>query len=157
MQLNGHATTLPILKEKHLPRRIRQNLNKDGIDRRGLLRCVACAGAGVIWTLTGGRLSSAAVRLQTIANATQVKIDNFSFVPKSLTVNVGATVTWTNRDDIPHVVVSTQKKFSSPVLDTDQAFSFTFKQPGSYPYFCKIHPTMTGTIIVVEKSASKAA
>jgi amicyanin len=69
-----------------------------------------------------------------------------------MSVKPGSVVTWTNRDDIPHNVVSTEK-FSSPVLDTDQAFSFKFQEPGSYPYFCKIHPMMTGTI-VVEKAAS---
>ena len=91
--------------------------------------------------------------LQNVANASAVKIDNFSFSPKALTVKAGTTVTWTNHDDIPHNVVSTEKKFSSPVLDTDQNFSFTFSEPGSYPYFCKIHPMMTGTVIV-EKNAS---
>jgi len=79
---------------------------------------------------------------------TQVKIGNFSFSPKSLTVRPGATVTWANQDDIPHNVVSTGKRFVSPVLDTDQQFSFTFREPGSYPYYCKLHPMMTGTIIV---------
>jgi amicyanin len=70
-----------------------------------------------------------------------------------MTVKAGAVVTWTNRDDIPHNVVSTEKKFSSPVLDTDQAFSFRFQEPGAYPYFCKIHPTMTGTIIVAKDTS----
>ncbi len=88
------------------------------------------------------------------AGRTEVKIDNFSFVPRSLTVKPGTSVSWTNRDDIPHNVVSTEKKFSSPVLDTDQTFSFQFQQPGSYPYFCKIHPMMTGTIVVEEPSGS---
>jgi AAA domain-containing protein len=64
-----------------------------------------------------------------------------------------AAATWTNRYDVPHTVVITGKKFSSPVLNTDQAFSFRFQEPGSYPCFCKIHPMMTGTI-VVEKDAS---
>ena len=86
--------------------------------------------------------------LQTVADATAVQIDNFSFTPKSLMVKVGTGVTWTNRDDIPHNVVSTEKKFASPVLDTDQTFTHTFQEPGSYPYFCKIHPMMTGTIVV---------
>jgi plastocyanin len=81
---------------------------------------------------------------------TEVTIDNFSFGPTALTVQVGTTVTWTNRDDIPHTVVSTDdlKTFKSKVLDTDQKFSFTFSKVGSYPYFCSIHPKMTGTIIV---------
>jgi Icc protein len=77
-----------------------------------------------------------------------VNIDNFSFTPKKISVAVGTTITWTNHDDIPHNVVSTEKKFSSPVLDTDQKFSFTFREPGSYPYFCKIHPMMTGMVQV---------
>jgi amicyanin len=94
--------------------------------------------------------------LQNIVNTTMVKIDNFSFSPKSVTVKAGTTVTWTNHDDIPHNVVSTEKKFSSPVLDTDQNFSFTFREPGSYPYFCKIHPMMTGTVNVERSAAGRA-
>jgi 3',5'-cyclic-AMP phosphodiesterase len=95
-------------------------------------------------------------RLENTAGANQVKIDNFSFAPRSMRVKAGAVVTWTNADDIPHNVISTDKKFSSPVLDTDEAFSFRFDEPGSYPYFCKIHPMMTGTI-TVEKDASGTA
>ena len=94
--------------------------------------------------------------LRKIADTTEVKIDNFSFTPKSMTVKAGVVVTWTNRDDIPHNVVSTEKKFSSPVLDTDQAFSFRFQEPGAYPYFCKIHPMMTGTIVVAKDSSGTA-
>jgi plastocyanin len=80
----------------------------------------------------------------------EVKIDNFSFGPLTLTVPVGATATWANRDDIPHTVVSTDdaKTFKSKVLDTDEKFSFTFSKAGSYPYFCSIHPKMTGKVIV---------
>jgi len=100
--------------------------------------------------------SASQAALEKTANTAEIKIDNFSFTPKLLTVGVGTTVTWTNHDDIPHNVLSTQKKFSSPVLDTDQAFSFRFQETGNYPYFCKIHPTMTGTI-VVEKDVSGTA
>jgi plastocyanin len=80
----------------------------------------------------------------------EVKIDNFSFGPAALTVPVGTTVTWINRDDIPHTVVSTDdsKTFKSKVLDTDEKFSFTFSKAGTYPYFCSIHPKMTGKVIV---------
>jgi plastocyanin len=82
--------------------------------------------------------------------AMEVKIDNFSFGPAALTVPVGTTVTWTNRDDIPHTVVSADdaKTFKSKVLDTDEKFSFTFSKAGTYPYFCSIHPKMTGKVIV---------
>jgi plastocyanin len=84
------------------------------------------------------------------ASTTEVKIDNFSFGPVTLTVPVGTTVTWTNRDDIPHTIVSTDdpKAFKSKVLDADEKFSFTFSKAGTYPYFCSIHPKMTGKVIV---------
>ena len=78
----------------------------------------------------------------------EVKVDNFSFGPGTLTVPVGTTVTWTNRDDIPHTIVSTDKVFKSKVLDTDEKFSFTFAKAGTYPYFCSIHPKMTGSVVV---------
>jgi plastocyanin len=62
----------------------------------------------------------------------QVKIDNFSFGPATLTVPVGATVTWVNQDDVPHNIVSSEgKPLKSPVLDTDQKFSYTFDQAGT--------------------------
>jgi plastocyanin len=70
--------------------------------------------------------------------------------PPELTVPVGTTVTWTNRDDILHTVVSSDdsKTFKSKVLDTDEKFFFTFGEAGTYPYFCSIHPKMTGKVIV---------
>ena len=77
-----------------------------------------------------------------------VKIDNFKFGPEDATVAVGTTVTWTNRDDIPHTVVSTTGVFKSKVLDTDEKFSFTFTKAGTYDYFCSVHPKMTGKVIV---------
>jgi plastocyanin len=82
--------------------------------------------------------------------AAEVKIDNFSFGPATLTVPVGTSVTWTNRDDIPHTVVSTDdpKTFKSKVLDTDEKFSFTFSKAGTYAYFCSLHPKMTGKVVV---------
>jgi amicyanin len=78
----------------------------------------------------------------------RVTIDNFSFMPTSLTVSAGTTVTWVNRDDVPHTVVSTEKKFKSPVLDTDEQFSYKFTEPGTYEYFCSVHPKMTGKVVV---------
>jgi len=78
----------------------------------------------------------------------RITIDNFSFTPASLIVPAGTTVTWANRDDVPHNVVSTEKKFKSPVLDTDEQFSYKFTDPGAYEYFCSIHPKMTGKIVV---------
>jgi plastocyanin len=78
----------------------------------------------------------------------EVKIDNFSFGPGALTVAVGTTVTWTNHDDIPHTVVSTDGVFKSKVLDTDEKYSYTFTKAGTFPYFCSIHPKMTGKVVV---------
>jgi plastocyanin len=83
------------------------------------------------------------------AIAATVKIDNFSFGPASVTVSAGTTVTWTNNDDVPHVVTSDDNKmFKSKALDTDDRFSFTFTKPGTYNYYCAIHPKMTAKIVV---------
>ena len=81
------------------------------------------------------------------AENTTVTIDNFTFAPAQLTVKVGTTVTWKNHDDIPHTVVSAGK-FRSKAMDTDDSYSFTFTAAGDYPYFCSLHPHMTGTIKV---------
>ena len=77
-----------------------------------------------------------------------VKIDNFVFGPQTLTVQVGTTVTWTNSDDIPHTAVSTNGVFKSKVIDTNEKFSYTFTKPGTYSYFCSVHPKMTGKVVV---------
>jgi amicyanin len=86
-----------------------------------------------------------------------VKISNFTFGPQELRVKSGTTVTWTNEDDIPHTVNSTSQVFKSGALDTDQKFSFTFTTPGTYKYFCALHPHMTGTIVVEVASGSNTA
>jgi plastocyanin len=78
----------------------------------------------------------------------EVKIDNFVFGPQTITVSVGTTVTWTNKDDIPHTVVSTDGVFKSKVRDTDETFSYTFNKAGTYSYFCSVHPKMTGKVMV---------
>ena len=78
----------------------------------------------------------------------EVKIDNFVFGPQTITVPIGATVTWTNKDDIPHTSVSTEGVFKSKVLDTDEKFSYTFTKAGTYSYYCTIHPKMTGKVVV---------
>jgi len=80
--------------------------------------------------------------------ATEVKIDNFVFAPNPVTVPAGTTIRWTNRDDIPHNVVAEDKSFKSKVMDTDESFTYTFSKPGTYTYFCSIHPKMTGNLLV---------
>ena len=79
----------------------------------------------------------------------EVKIDNFSFGPMTMTVAAGTTVTWTNDDDVPHTVVSDDKTtFKSKALDTGEHFSYTFLKPGKYPYFCSVHPKMVAEVVV---------
>jgi plastocyanin len=82
------------------------------------------------------------------SHSKQVNIDNFSFTPAALTVPVGTNVTWVNHDDVPHLIMNTDKRFVSPPLDTDDRFSYTFASPGTYDYYCSIHPKMTAKIIV---------
>jgi plastocyanin len=77
-----------------------------------------------------------------------VKIDNFSFGPQTLTIAAGTTVTWTNNDDVPHTVVSDDKLFKSKALDTDDKFTYTFAKPGTYNYFCSVHPKMIAKVVV---------
>ena len=82
------------------------------------------------------------------SNATQIEVKNFMFAPTQLTVKAGSTVTWTNKDDEPHTVVSDAGLFRSGALDTDDRFAHTFTVRGTYDYFCAVHPHMTGQIIV---------
>jgi len=116
--------------------------------RRSVFTAVLLAALGFgiagLSTETGNFAASAQQKPQNL----EVKIDNFSFGPAELTVPVGSTVTWTNHDDIPHTVVSTDKVFKSKVLDTGEKFSFTFSSAGTFPYFCSIHPKMTGKVVV---------
>ena len=91
------------------------------------------------------------------APAGAISIDNFTFNPKQLTVKAGTTVTWTNRDDIPHGIASSGNAFArSKPLTTDDGFSFTFTAPGTYQVFCYLHPTMVGTIVVEAATGSNA-
>ncbi len=77
-----------------------------------------------------------------------VTIDNFMFTPMTIEVERGTTITWVNKDDIPHVVASTTGKFKSRAIDTDGQYTFTFSEPGTYEYYCSVHPKMTGKIVV---------
>ena len=79
----------------------------------------------------------------------RIEIKDFAFNPQSITVKSGEKVTWINRDEEPHTIVSVEKQFKkSTALDTDQEFTITAGAPGTYTYFCSVHPKMTGTIIV---------
>ena len=108
------------------------------------------ASTGLACLLAAAVLFSGAVRAEDAA----AKIDNFTFVPARLTVKAGTTVTWRNEDDIPHTVTSASQRFKSKALDTDDSFSFTFTEPGTYEYFCSLHPRMTATIVVEPGNAA---
>jgi plastocyanin len=82
------------------------------------------------------------------ASPTQVRVDNFSFGPDTLTVPANSTVTWVNKDDVPHVITSSDGLFKSKALDTDDKYSYTFTKAGTYSYYCSIHPKMVGKIVV---------
>jgi plastocyanin len=115
------------------------------------LRIFALAGALALGlaALSGAAAALAPAAIAVAAPAgPKVNIDNFTFAPVTLTVGVGTTVTWTNRDDIPHTVTATDRSFKSKVMDTEGVFAFTFTKPGTYGYFCSIHPHMVGTVVV---------
>ena len=102
-----------------------------------------------IVTLTansGARVQAA--QTNTPAKAVAIAIDNFKFGVVSIEIPAGTTVTWTNRDDVPHTVASSTKVFKSPPLDTEESFSYTFKEPGTFEYYCSLHPRMVGKIVV---------
>ena len=101
--------------------------------------------AMLLGPLVGALLAYGAVAAQ---EANEIKIDNFVFNPPELTIAVGTTVKFVNHDDIPHSVVDKNKAFRSKALDTDDSFTFTFANAGTYDYFCGLHPHMTGKIIV---------
>jgi plastocyanin len=82
------------------------------------------------------------------AQPSQVVIKDFMFVPTTLTVKAGTTVTWANKDEEPHTVFSDTGLFRSNAMDTGEAFSFKFDTPGTYHFLCTIHPRMVGTIVV---------
>ena len=95
----------------------------------------------------GGEMKDAG----TSAHENKIEIKDFAFNPKTITVKSGEKVTWINRDEEPHTIVSVEKQFKkSTALDTDQEFTITAAAPGTYSYFCSVHPKMTGTIVVVK-------
>jgi plastocyanin len=107
-------------------------------------------GVGIAIVLSVAVVAAAAVFAARAAQAgnSEVQIDQFAFVPQRVTVKAGTTVTWINEDDAPHTIASSDKLFKSKALDTGDKFSFTFTTPGTYAYFCSVHPHMTGTVVV---------
>jgi plastocyanin len=126
-------------------------------NRTARIIATAILGAAFIVSLV---LASSSLRPRSTTAAQEksstsvVSIDNFSFVPSPLEIYAGTQATWINKDDVPHTVVSTDHKFKSQALDTGEKFSFTFQDPGTYEYFCSVHPKMTGKIIVKPAAAA---
>jgi plastocyanin len=110
-----------------------------------VIRTLLIAGLAVI--LGAAAISNSPVRAEQPV-AYEIAIKDFEFSPRTLTVRVGSKVTWTNKDEEPHKVVEVDNAFTSQPLDTDNNFTFEFDTPGTYQYFCSLHPHMTGKIVV---------
>ena len=120
-----------------------------------MLRPIIAATA--LGAVAGAVLAAGVLFARADAPASGVSIDNFTFTPQTLTVKAGTIVTWTNKDDIVHGVAWTNNAFAkSNALDTDDSYSFTFTTPGTYHYFCYIHPRMMGSIVVEATTGSNA-
>jgi len=120
-----------------------------------MLRPVIAATA--LGAAVGSLLAAGVLFARADGMSSAVSIDNFSFSPATLTVKAGTTVTWTNRDDIPHGIASSNSAFKrSQALDTDDSYSFTFTAPGTYQYFCYLHPHMVGSVVVQAATGSNA-
>ena len=105
--------------------------------------------SSVLGAVVGSVLAAGVLFARAEGTANTVSIDNFSFTPAAVTVKAGTTVTWINKDDIPHAIGSANNAFPrSKALDTDDSYSFTFATPGTYQYFCTLHPKMVGSIVV---------
>jgi amicyanin len=104
------------------------------------------SGAPSATAAPGDTSSSSAPAAPVAGNAVNIK--DFKFDPATLTVPVGATVTWTNQDEEPHAIAAKDGSFHGPGMDTHGTYSFTFTKPGTYGYICSIHPFMTGTVVV---------
>ncbi len=109
------------------------------------LAVLAGVAIGMLWAAAPAR-----------ADDVTVTIDNFAFTPQTLSVRPGTKVVWVNHDDIPHSVASTTQGLRSKALDTDDSFSFTFTTPGTFNYFCGLHPHMTGSIVVAGTAGGAA-
>ena len=113
---------------------------------KALMATLACSISSFSLFALAGEMKDAGSRG---AGQNKIEIKDFAFNPQTITVKSGETVTWINRDEEPHTVVSVEKQFKkSSALDTDQEFTITAGAPGTYTYFCSVHPKMTGTIIV---------
>ena len=119
--------------------------------RRSAVVVFACATLSTIGLLAAARADTGSPSSgEPSGQAVVVTIDGFAFKQSTITVTTGTVVTWVNRDDMPHTVREAKKAFASPVLDTGDRFSHRFTAPGTYEYYCSIHPKMTGKVVVTK-------
>ena len=104
--------------------------------------------AAAFAVLVGVMMGSALAADQPVASGPLVTIAAFAFTPAMIEIAAGQAVTWVNHDETPHQVTTATRMFRGPGLDTGESWSFTFKEPGQYPYFCGLHPRMVGTVVV---------
>ncbi|HEV2296953.1 MAG TPA: cupredoxin family copper-binding protein [Candidatus Acidoferrales bacterium] len=114
-----------------------------------LVASVAFAGGPVRAQSMAGKSVSGDATPKTASKSFNVEIKDFAFAPATITVPIGAKITWVNKDEEPHTVTSTDRVFISKALDTDDQFSVTLDKPGTYEYFCSVHPRMVAKIVVV--------
>ncbi len=118
-----------------------------------LMRRPIAAAAGLVLALGGAAAVAQQVAAAGSPGAAEIVIQNFAFLPATLTVAPGTAVTWDNRDEEPHNIVNVPpagqpRVFRSQAVDGGDKYSFVFSQPGSYSYICSIHPHMQGTVVV---------
>jgi len=109
-------------------------------------RTLAAAAGAALLTIAG----SALAQQPAAASSAEILIENFKFVPATMTVAPGAAVTWNNHDEEPHNIVNidTPRRFRSQAIDGGDKYTFVFDQPGTYKYICAVHPHMEGTVVV---------
>ncbi len=130
-------------------RNLNRSLSGTARLRAALVIGVALAGLAIpVALLAADPASSTSTQQVAKAEGPQVTINNFQFAPATLTVPAGTTVTWINHDEDTHTVTAANRLFSSQGLDPGQSFTHTFTTPGTYSYYCAIHPHMTATVIV---------
>src|SRR5215213_5852018 len=99
-------------------------------------------------TATASATREASPQASPGAEACTIDIRDFAFHPAQTEIAVGTTVTWTNRDTVPHTATATDRTFDSGILDPGKSYSFTFEKAGTFDYACLVHPQMKGTIVV---------
>lgn len=125
-----------------------QTLSRRAVWRGAVTACAVCAAVFLPLPRPAQAEDAPVKTAAAVTTDTVIRIENFTFNPATLTVPLGATVTFDNNDDIPHTIVSIPLKARSKPLDTGDKYSFTFTTAGSFEYFCGLHPHMKGMVTV---------